>query len=102
MGKIGQQLVEQRNYAVSTENGRSIISPDTYGSVVKRGTVVVMNMMVLQERAASQKKICPGCHGAETGIMEDEGWLEWYVSIVPLAFPLAITTAAVGGAHDDG
>jgi hypothetical protein len=82
-GKIGQGHVERRDYTISSETGRLLVGSEEWGSVVNRGTVLVMSMVVkriaLKNRYATrQRNICPRCYETNIGVLQDEGWAEWY------------------------
>ena len=52
------------------------------GLVVKKGTVLVMSMIVeklaLDEgKDRPQRNACPHCNETDVGVMADEGWLQW-------------------------
>ena len=89
-GKIGESLVEQREYSISTKDGNSIVASNNWGDIVKKGTVVVMSVIVKkvalrQEHASRQRNVCPRCYETPVGVMPDDGWLQWYVTIILLS-----------------
>jgi hypothetical protein len=81
-GKCGEDHVERHDYRISTEDGRSLVQSNNWGSVVKKGTVLVMSMIVKvtlrQEYAEPQRNVCPRCYDTPIGVMPDEGWSQWY------------------------
>ncbi|KAF8967546.1 hypothetical protein BDZ97DRAFT_1980347 [Flammula alnicola] len=83
-GKIGHDYVMQREYSISSEDGKSFVKSDPveWASVVRKGAVLVMSMKVRRvkltpESAALQRTTCPRCYKTDVGVMPDEGWLEW-------------------------
>ena len=81
-GKCGEDLVKDHKYNISTKDGNSLVQVNNWGSVVKKGRVFVMSMIVeklaLNEVAAlSQRNTCPHCIKTDLGVMADEGWLHW-------------------------
>ena len=81
-GKCGEGHVERHDYRISTEDGRSLVQSHNWGSVVKKGTVLAMSMIVkvpLRQKAEYQRNVCPRCYETPIGVMSDEGWLQWYV-----------------------
>ena len=91
-GKIGQDYVERHDYSISTEDGRSLVTSNNWRSMVKKGTVIVMNMIVKkvalqQECASRQRNACPRCYETRVGVIVlDGGWQEWYVIL--FCYPL--------------
>ena len=85
-GKIGQDHVERYDYSISTKDGKSMVASYNWGAIVKKGTVIVMSMIVKvsveQERARHQRNACPRCYETDVGVMRDGGWLQWYVIII--------------------
>ena len=86
-GKIGQDYVERHDYSISTEDGKSTVTSNNWGAIVKKGTVIVMSMIVKKvalerERASRQRNTCPRCYETRVGVMMDDGWLQWCVIIV--------------------
>jgi cytochrome c len=80
-GKCGEDLVKSHKYNISTKDGSSLVQANNWGSVVRKGTVLVMSMIMerlLDEgEARAQRNACPHCHETDLGVMEDEGWLQW-------------------------
>ncbi|KAF8967531.1 hypothetical protein BDZ97DRAFT_527161 [Flammula alnicola] len=83
-GKIGHDYVMQREYSISSQDGKAVVKsdPGEWGSVVKKGAVLVMSMKVrrvkLKSKSATlQRTTCPRCYRTYVGVMRDEGWLEW-------------------------
>ena len=81
-GKIGEEHVEDHRYIISTKDGKSLAEPNNWGLVVKKGTVLVMSMILekvaLDEgKAQAQRNTCPHCYKTDLGVMPDEGWLRW-------------------------
>jgi len=86
-GKIGQKHVERYRYSILTENGKLMVASNNWGAVVKKGIVIVMSMIMKKvgldgERASRQRKVCPRCYETRVGVMQDDGWLQWYVIIM--------------------
>ena len=85
-GKIGQEHVERRDYSISTKDGKSMVVSNNWEAIVKKGTVIVMSMIVKvaleQERTRHQRNACPRCYETDVGVMRDDGWLQWYVIII--------------------
>jgi len=82
-GKCGEGHIERRDYSIATEDGRSLVQSNNWGSVVKKGRVLVMSMTVkkvaLRQRYTQrQGQVCPRCYETQIGVMADEGWLQWY------------------------
>ena len=81
-GKCGENHVNDHKYNISTKDGKSLVRANNWSSVVKKGTVLVMSMIVekfaLDEgKARAQRNTCPHCYETDVGVMEDEGWLQW-------------------------
>ena len=82
-GKCGEGHVKRHDYRIATEDGRSLVQSNNWGSVVKKGTVLVMSMIVKkvalnnEKYAQRQRNVCPHCYGTQIGVMPDEGWLKW-------------------------
>ena len=81
-GKCGEGLVKRHKYIISTKDGKSLVQAKNWGSVVKKGTALVMSMIVerveLDEgKARAQRSTCPHCYKTDLGVMADEGWLCW-------------------------
>ncbi|KAF8955918.1 hypothetical protein BDZ97DRAFT_1708710 [Flammula alnicola] len=80
--KIGRDYVRQHEYSISSEDGKAVVKyPSHWGSVVKKGAVVVMSMKVRRIKLTSkstalQRTACPRCYRTDVGVMRDEGWLE--------------------------
>lgn len=79
-GKCGEGHVERHDYRISTEDGRSLVQSNNWDSVVKKGTVLAMGMVVkvAQDYTERQRNVCPRCYDTPIGVMPDEGWLQWY------------------------
>jgi hypothetical protein len=82
-GKIGEDLVKRGDYSISSEDGKLLLGSDNWGSVVRKGTVLVMSMVVKkvaleQEGARRQRNTCPDCYETELGVMPDKGWFQWF------------------------
>ncbi|KDR66042.1 hypothetical protein GALMADRAFT_259871 [Galerina marginata CBS 339.88] len=102
-GKIGQNHVERYDYSISTEDGKVMLASNNWGAVVKKGTVIIMNMIlrkvrVQQELVNRQKNACPHCYETRVGVMPDDGWLQcrhcncrfgWSDTAIPTVFPPA-------------
>ena len=75
--------MQNHDYIISTENGKSVVSSDNWSSFVKKGTVLTMSMVLrkvaLSNTIAQQRKVCPWCYQTKIGVMPDDGWLQWYV-----------------------
>jgi len=89
-GKIGESLVERHEYRISTKDGNSLVASNNWGAMVKKGTVIVMSVIVekvalQQEHARRQRNACPRCYETPVGVMPDGGWLQWYVTIILLS-----------------
>ena len=83
-GKIGLNHVVRHDYSISTEDGKFVAGSNNWGAVMKKGTVVVMSMIVKkvaleQEHARRQRNACPRCYETHAGVMPDDGWLQWYI-----------------------
>ena len=81
-GKCGENLVNDHKYNISTKDGRSIVQPDNWDLIIKKGTVLVMSMIVEklavdEERDRARRNACPRCYETVLGVMADEGWLQW-------------------------
>jgi hypothetical protein len=81
-GKYGEDLVKNHKYNLSTKNGDSLVQADNWDLVVKKGTVLVMSMIVEklasdEREARAQRNTCPHCNETDLGMMTDEGWLQW-------------------------
>ena len=81
-GKVGEGLVKDYKYNISTEDGKSLDQANDWSSVVKTGSVLVMSMIV--EKVAldkgkdrAQRNTCPHCCKTDLGVMKDQGWLQW-------------------------
>jgi hypothetical protein len=79
---LGEDHVEDYKYNISTKDGHSLVQADNWSSVVKKGTVLIMSMIV--EKLAldegedrTQRNTCPHCNKTDLGVMADEGWLQW-------------------------
>ena len=81
-GKVGEGLVKDYKYNISTEDGKSLDQVNDWSSVVKTGTVLLMSMVVekvaLDEgKDRAQRNSCPHCYKTDLGVMEYQGWLQW-------------------------
>jgi Ubiquitin-like domain len=82
-GKCGEGLVKRHDYRIATEDGRSLVQSNNWDSIVKKGTVLVMSMVVKkvaldhEKYARRQRSVCPHCYETQIGVMPDEGWLKW-------------------------
>jgi len=61
-----------------------MVASNNWGAVVKKGTIIVMSMILKKveldgEWASRQRKVCPRCYETHVGVMQDYGWLRWYV-----------------------
>ena len=77
-GKCGEGHVKDHKYNISTEDGMSLVQANNWGLVVKKGSVLVMSMIV--EKMLENEKVrdtCPHCYETDLGVMADEGWLRW-------------------------
>jgi len=77
-GKCGEDYVEGHHYSISTEDGRLSVRSSNWSSVIKKGIVLVMSMIVTKaalggEGARRQRNTCPCCYNTELGVMPDEG-----------------------------
>jgi hypothetical protein len=81
-GKCGESLVKRHKYNISSKDGRSLVQANNWDSVVKKGTVLVMSMIVRKlaldkGKNLARRDACPNCHETDIGVMVDEGWLRW-------------------------
>ena len=79
-GKCGEGHVKGHKYNISTKDGKSLVRANNWGSVVKKGMVLVMSMIVEKmtlDRAKVHRNACPHCCVTDLGVMADEGWLHW-------------------------
>jgi hypothetical protein len=78
-GKLGEGHVKDHKYDISTKDGKSLVQANNWSRVVKKGTVLVMSMIVekLARKDREQRNTCPHCNETDLGVMEDEGWLQW-------------------------
>ena len=81
-GKCGEGHVRDRKYNISTKDGKSLVQANNWDLVVKKGTVLVMSMIVEKlaldkGEARTQRNVCPYCCETDLGVMADEGWLLW-------------------------
>ena len=81
-GKCVEDHVKGHKYSISTKDGKSLVLANNWGLVVKKGTVLVMSMIVekvaLDEgKVRAQMNTCPHCYKTDLGVMPDEGWLHW-------------------------
>ena len=81
-GKCGEGHVKDHKYNISTKDGKLLVRANNWSLIVKKGTVLVMSMIVekaaLDEgKARAQRNTCPHCYQTDLGVMEDEGWLHW-------------------------
>ena len=81
-GKCGEDRVKIHKYGISTKDGNTLVRAKNWGSIVKKGTVLVMSIIVEkiapdvgQDRA--QRNTCPHCYDTDLGVMVVEGWLQW-------------------------
>ena len=79
---MGEDHVKGHKYNLLTKDGRSFVKANNWAFVVKKGTVLVMSMIV--EKVAldkgkdwTQRNTCPHCYETDLGVMVDEGWLHW-------------------------
>ena len=82
-GKCGEGHIERGDYSIATEDGRSLVHSNNWDEVVKKGTVLVMSMIVKkvalrQKYTQRQGQVCPRCYDTQIGVMPDGGWLQWY------------------------
>ena len=81
-GKCGEDLVKSRKYNISTKDGKSLVEVNNWDLVVKKGTKLVMSMIMekiaLDEgKDRVQRNTCPHCYKTDLGVMADEGWFHW-------------------------
>ena len=81
-GKCGEDLVKGHRYNISTKDGKLLVQANNWGLVVKKGTELVMSMIVEKVvlgmgKARAQRNTCPHCYETDLGVMADEGWLQW-------------------------
>ena len=76
-GKLGEDHVKGHRYNISTKDGRSLVEASNWGLVVKKGTVLVMSMIVGKLYEGKDRNACPHCNETDVGVMADEGWLQW-------------------------
>ena len=79
-GKCGEGLVKDHKYNISTKDGKSLVQANNWGLVVKKGTELVMSMIVekaLEEGKGRAQRTCPHCYDTDLGVIGDEGWLHW-------------------------
>ena len=82
-GKFGEDHVRDHKYNISTKDGKSLVQANNWDLVVKKGTVLVMSMIVEklahkgEALAYWQRSVCPHCCETDLGVMADEGWLHW-------------------------
>ena len=77
-GKIGEEHVENHKYIISTKDGKLSAEPDNWDLVVKKGTVLVMSMIMEKMiEIGNARDTCPQCGETDLGVMADEGWLHW-------------------------
>ena len=81
-GTLGEGHVKRHKYSILTKDGRSLVQASNCGLVVKKGTVLVMSMIVeklaLDEgKDRAQRNACPHCNETDVGVMADEGWHQW-------------------------
>ena len=71
--------MEHHNYTISTEDGKLIGASNNWSDVVRKGTVIVMSVIVAlrQEHAWRQRNACPRCGETDAGVMPDGGWVQW-------------------------
>ena len=82
-GKCGEDLVKIHKYRISTKDGNSLVRANNWGLVVKKGTELVMSMIMEKValdkgKTRMQRNTCPYCYKTDLGVMADEGWLQWY------------------------
>ncbi|KAF8811589.1 hypothetical protein BYT27DRAFT_7089287 [Phlegmacium glaucopus] len=77
-GKCGERHVQGHKYSISTKDGNSLVQANNWGSVVKKGRVLVMSMILekLAQEWEHQRNICPTCHVTDLGVIPDEGWFQ--------------------------
>ena len=79
-GKCGEDRVQNHKYNISTKDGKSLVHANNWSSVVKKGTVLVMCMIVEKlalDQEQRNRNTCPHCDETDLGVMADEGWLYW-------------------------
>ena len=80
-GKCGEGHVMRHDYSISTEDGMSLVRSSNWSSLVKKGAVLVMSMIVEaaleQEDVRRQRSTCPNCSETNLGVMPDRGWFQW-------------------------
>ena len=82
-GKLGEDHVKNHKYNISTKNGESLVQAKNWRSVVKKGTVLIMSVLVEKFLAEgkdsdrAQRNTCPHCNKTDLGVMADEGWFQW-------------------------
>ena len=81
-GKCGEDLVKSLKYNISTKDGNSLVQANNWDLVVKKGTELVMSMIVEKValdkgKTRAQRNTCPHCYKKDLGVMADEGWLHW-------------------------
>ena len=80
-GKLGEGHVKRHKYNISTKDGKSLVQASNWSLVVKKGTVLVMSMIVEvaldMEKDQAQRNACPYCYETDLGVLVDEGWLHW-------------------------
>ena len=81
-GKCGEDHVESHKYNISTKDGMLLVEAYNWSSIVKKGTVLVM-CMIMEKLALAEgidrehRNTCPHCNETDLGVMADEGWLHW-------------------------
>ena len=79
-GKLGEDHVKDHKYNISTKNGDSLVRANNWRSVVKKGAVLVMSIVVeklAEGKDLGQRNACPHCNKTNLGVMADEGWFQW-------------------------
>ena len=81
-GKLGEDLVKDHKYNISSKDGKTLVQANNWDIVVKKGTELVMSMILEklaldEEEARAQRNTCPQCDETDVGVMADEGWLRW-------------------------
>ena len=81
-GKIGEDLVNNFKYSISTKDGKSLVDTYNWNSLIKKGRELVMSINVEKVAIGEgngqvQRNTCPRCYKTDLGVMEDEGWLQW-------------------------
>ena len=81
-GKIGEELVSDYKYSISTKDGKSLVDAYNWNSLIKKGRELVMSINVEKValdmgKSQKQRNTCPRCYKTDLGVMEDEGWLHW-------------------------